>query len=45
MLLSVATGKNLKASNRKPRRDAGQYVVPPPTVTPCEENSLLPRPA
>ena len=23
----------------------GQYVQPPPTVTPCEENSLLPSPA
>ena len=42
--MSVATGKNQKAWNRRPRRDAGQYVTPL-TVTPCEVNSLLPSAA
>jgi hypothetical protein len=41
MSFVVDAGKNLNASNRKPTREAGQYVAPPPTFTPCDENSLL----
>ena len=41
MLFVVDTGTNLNASTRIPTRDAGQYIAPPPALTPCDENSLL----